>query len=131
MNITIRTENEEMFNILLEYGADAAHINHKGSTPLHLVCYSELGPAELLIRILRVLISRGAPVNHPDHRGMTPFLVCCASGRADLMNVLLEEGADSTARNTSNESAKDIAQFYGHIEIALRFSMDGPNGRFA
>jgi ankyrin repeat protein len=110
---------------LLNAGADVSIRNHKGSTPLHFLCYTSPEESEDVRasqEFAKSLIQQGADVNVPDNQGLTPFLVCCASGREDLMDILLEHGADSNACDNKERSVVDVAEFYEQSNIVSRFS---------
>lgn len=77
--------NLEVSTFLLKHGANVNATNHKGSTPLHTLCYTINSYHGM--DLLKLLIDSGANVNHADNRGMTPILVCCTSGRY-LMHIL-------------------------------------------
>ena len=69
-----------MLRLLLSSGANVNAENHKGSTPLHFLCYGS-DPRTHSVDMVQELIRAGADVNRKDHRGMTAILVCCSSGR--------------------------------------------------
>jgi ankyrin repeat protein len=50
------------------------------------------------------LLSAGAQVEARDGKGCTPYLLCCSTGRTDIMNMLLEAGADPTVLNAQVRS---------------------------
>ena len=72
------------------------------------------------MKVVKELIRWGSAVNARDMQGMTPFLVCCSSGRVDLMDVLLREGADILVRDHSNRSGRDIADFFRRSNAASK-----------
>ena len=74
--------------LLLERGASVTKFNRKGSSPLHFLCYDE-SPDSKKVSLARNLIQHCADVNARDMRGMTPLLIACATGRVDLIRVLI------------------------------------------
>jgi ankyrin repeat protein len=80
----IRENSIELCEILLANGADVNFPNHKGSTPLHFLCYQTHEHRQDDVALLRFLMKNGSDIHRRDNRGMTPFLVCCSSGRFDL-----------------------------------------------
>jgi ankyrin repeat protein len=121
----VREDFLGLANELMAAGADVRVQNHKGSSALHFLCYSsreETADASASQDLARALISGGADVNVADKEGLTPFLVCCASGRVDLMGILIEAGADTSVKDNHNRFAAEVATFYHHPEIAARFS---------
>ena len=110
---------------LVNAGADFNICNHRGSSALHFLCYfskEESADIRSSQEFCRSLIAKGADVNLPDNEGLTPFLVCCASGRDDLMDILIEHGADTSACDKKGRTARDVAEFYQQESIASRFS---------
>lgn len=87
------------------------------------MCYSE-DPRVNTPQQIRNLIKSGASVNAVDYRLTTPLLVCAASGRDDLVKVLIEEGADPSLRDSTDRGMKSIATFYGHTKIADLFDKE-------
>eukprot|EP01032_Pedospumella_encystans_P008759 gene8759-10361_t len=117
-----------VINILLEHGADVNAKNHKGSTPLHMFCYGnpKAGAKDLHSRALcETLLKNGAGVNTPDNRGATPVLVCAASGRIDLLELLVARGADLHAVDGKNQNASDVATFYSQEAMVKFLSTQG------
>lgn len=75
-------------------------------------------------------MAAGASVNESDTEGNTPFLICCSSGRKDVLEFLLQNGADPTARNSRGENAFSIAEFHNHLDILHTLDQDSPFRRF-
>jgi len=92
--------------------------NHKGSTPLHFACYSDCPAAKQLVQSL---LRHDANIESRDARGNTPLLVCCLSGRDDIIDLLLEQGANPNVKNSDGETANSIAIFHNHLKIADKF----------
>jgi ankyrin repeat protein len=84
-----RIGSDEITRQLIESSADVTAKNKKGSTPLHFMCYSTntlVNPPEQVRRIIKL----GADVNATDYKLATPLLVSAASGRIDLIKLLME-----------------------------------------
>jgi len=69
---------------------------------------------------MNLLVDAGADLDAVDKRGATPLLICCASGRVDLMDILLSNGANLDATDMNNQNALDVAIFYNQAE-AVKF----------
>jgi ankyrin repeat protein len=48
----------------------------------------------------------------------------------DLIDILLEEGADPTLRDSDHHSAYQIAEFHNQTSVMERFADDTPASRF-
>eukprot|EP01038_Epipyxis_sp_PR26KG_P015518 gene15518-20946_t len=120
---------EKSIEILLAAGSNINGENHKGSTPLHFFCYGSSKTNTL--EGMQKLIEFGADIHSRDHQGLTPCLVCCASGRMDLLQFLLEKGADPTAKDNTDRNGHDIALFYRQEQMAKFFEEESPYRRFA
>ena len=68
----------------------------------------------------RVLIALGADVNKIDSIGLTPLLhaVSVDFGDTAMTQLLLSAGARSTIRSKANASAWELAERYGHADVA-------------
>ena len=129
-----RSGGVKTIELLLTAGANVQLKNHKGSTALSFACFDEeekkkeKGPSSSsssssslrAVEIVKALIKAGSDVNSKDDQGMTPFLVTCASGRTDLMDVLVKEGADIHICDAGNRSARDIAEFYRQDKVLAK-----------
>lgn len=62
-------------------------------------------------------IRRGAPLDGRDDKGLTPLMIAGAAGRADICQLLLEEGADAAA-DQNGRTAADLAIRAGHQHLA-------------
>ena len=56
------------------------------------------------------LISRGADVNLPDEHGFSPLFVAARRGHLDIVQLLLESGADVHRRNYEGKTAINMAK---------------------
>ncbi len=84
---------------LIDKGADVnMHDKNSGVTPLVMAC------THGLVDIAKLLIKNGADVNLPGKNGTTPLIA--AAGRSlELVELLLEKGADPAARTQEGECA--------------------------
>ena len=88
--------------LLLERGADPNLANDKGQQPLAGVCWRGA------VDIARALLERGAAVDGAGG-GMTPLMLAAMCGHKQVVELLLEHGADPTLRTAKGMSARDYA----------------------
>jgi uncharacterized protein len=105
-----RTEAAEL---LLARGGevDTPSRNTQHVTSLHAAL---AGPAP---EIARSLIQAGADVNAVQQDGVTPLHEAAHRGRGDLVQLLLDHGADAAARDGKGRDAADFAREQGHTAL--------------
>lgn len=111
-SVKVDEQNEpaimEIIELLIEYGADTEAKNSTGKTPL-LVAVSKAS-----LSISRKLLMHGADPNCRDKGGNTPLHVAgrlkktAEQIRNNIVDVLIEYGADPEAKNRSGKKASDI-----------------------
>ena len=99
--------------VLLAHGADpsAPSRNAQRVTALHAAL---AGPTPDLAR---ALIAAGTDVNAVQQDGVTPLHEAAHIGRADLVQLLLEHGADAAARDGQGRNAADFARERAHTNV--------------
>jgi uncharacterized protein len=109
-------DHEAVVALLLERGArvDAASGNAMRVMPLHSAAAAHSVP------IARRLLERGAPVNARQgagEAGFTPLMEAAYNGQRDMVDLLLEHGADRTLRDDKGLTAADHARHNGHASL--------------
>lgn len=59
---------------------------------------------------MRALLEAGADVNAPQEKGFTPLHEAAATGKLDLLRILLSHGANPEQKTEDGKSALDLAR---------------------
>jgi ankyrin repeat protein len=73
-------------------------------------------------------MDQNIPVDFRFGNGSTPLIVSAEEGRLDVVEFLVDSGANLNARNDLNYTALHVAAFHGHhsiVELLLRNGADG------
>ena len=92
-------QNTDLINTLLNAGADPSIADTNGDTCLHQAVTQSSSKA-----ILQAIIDHGAEVNATNHENQTALLPACKEGNTDLINTLLNAGADPSIADTSGDT---------------------------
>ena len=110
----------ELVQLLLEHGADPLVRNEDNETPLLVAAgygwidgYSQGRSNEERLATIRLLIAEGADVNWACDHGITPLMVAANFGVTEIIQHLVDEGADLAARDLGK---KNDGVFGGSIE---------------
>uniref|UniRef100_A0ABD2WM90 Uncharacterized protein n=1 Tax=Trichogramma kaykai TaxID=54128 RepID=A0ABD2WM90_9HYME len=96
LHFALHLRNERLIELLLRRGADPNLTDEKGLTPLHIICnhsYSDHKMAEILFKITD-LVNQLVQVDARDKLGRTPLQISVANFKPELVNLLLDRGAD-------------------------------------
>lgn len=105
----------ESVKLLLEHGAHAHQVSHnpQRNQPLHAAI--ALGNSTQTIALL---LEAGADVNATQAGGFTPLHQAAASGKSDIVSLLLSSGARRDSRCDQGKLPADYARERGHDAIA-------------
>lgn len=86
----------ETVEILLDHDAEVDKADKDGRTALSVValCVPTAAGIKGFGEVAGLLLERGADPGHRDHDGMTPLLLAAYEGHEDVVELLLEAGAD-------------------------------------
>ncbi|XP_049878320.1 ankyrin repeat and SAM domain-containing protein 1A-like isoform X2 [Pectinophora gossypiella] len=104
--------HKEIVQLLLSVDASPCIVDKKGATPLHLAAWK--GDAD----IVNMLLQHNNPPNIDQMTSdqETALLIAARSGFVVVVEQLLANGADVTIKNIKDETALDLAAFYGRLE---------------
>jgi ankyrin repeat protein len=146
---SVRQDNKEFFEHLLQRRARLNLRNRNGETALSLAAYTGklyfvqrlldagaeanmFGWAPLAYAafnghwaIVELLLKRGAEVNAKIENGSTALLLAARYGPIEVVDLLLEHQADPNIANQSGETAIDWALRTGNTDIAERLRQAG------
>ncbi|XP_062985631.1 NAD-capped RNA hydrolase NUDT12 isoform X1 [Elgaria multicarinata webbii] len=69
-------------------------------------------------RLATLLSHSPSLINETAKNGWTALMYAARNGHFEIVQVLLEKGCDKSVTNTSNQTAQDIARFWGYKNIA-------------
>ena len=106
----------EAARTLIDAGAmvDAVSGNEMRVQPLHSAA------AGRHHEVCRLLIASGADVNATQQHDFTPLHAAAQHGDDELVELFLSAGADPSARTDAGDTAADIAEAAGHVDVARR-----------
>jgi ankyrin repeat protein len=103
----------DAMDVILALGADLNAADDAGVTPLLAALMQDQTDAA------RLLLSMGASFAVREHQeGLSPLHVAAARGNKNLVELLLNCGANADARSVSGATPADAAAAGGHTEIA-------------
>ncbi|CAB0029690.1 unnamed protein product [Trichogramma brassicae] len=105
LHFALHLRNERLIELLLRRGADPNLTDEKGLTPLHIICndrYSDHKMAEIFFKINQV--NQLVQVDARDKLGRTPLQIAVANFKPELVNLLLDRGADISSFVFPSES---------------------------
>lgn len=105
-------------DLLLARGAQVNHRTDKGLTALHMALYKP--SARVHGPILRSLLAAGADANQADGEGQRPLQRALGHAVPELVQVLLEAGADPFLRDRAGRVPADWAPTSGKHAEAIR-----------
>jgi len=107
-NLNVMNEHEKILVKLLSLGCDVNVRDFIGFTPLHHCCNQFGNPVTL--KLARRLIRAGAKVNAISRVGSTPILEATHNLKYDIVEMLIENGANPYLRDNDDISAFRLAR---------------------
>ena len=104
----------DLIDPLLAHGAKVEVLNQDGCNALWLACYH--GDHALIRR----LVAAGTPIDQQNGNGASCLMYVSSNGRAVVVELLLELGADPTLKNFDDWTAQDLASSAGCLRALRR-----------
>ncbi len=105
--------HKEIVKVLLDQGADLDRNDFMGRSAL---LYASTGPFPETVKIL---LDKGAKPNIIDSdEHFSPLMHAAAEGNLEVVNLLLEYGADLSLKDIDGDDAESFARQAGHMEVA-------------
>jgi ankyrin repeat protein len=146
---SVRQDNKELFDYLLQRRARLNLRNRNGETALSLAAYTGKLPfvqrlleagAEVNmygwsplayaafnghVAIAELLLKRGAEINAQTENGSTALLLAARYGFIEIVDLLLKNKADPNVANQNDETAMDWALRTSNTDIVERLRQEG------
>ncbi|CAH8636662.1 unnamed protein product, partial [Heterobilharzia americana] len=102
----------DLVRLLLERGADKEHRDKKSHTPLHTaVCANQRA-------VVALLLDCGADIEaQVDRTKDTALSIACSHGKLEIVEELLNRGANKEHRNISDYTPLSLAASGGYVEV--------------
>lgn len=115
LHLAILSGNLDITTLLLENTPDGwvDHADRLRRSPVHL-CVDSVNA----VQVISLLSDRAANMIATDERGDTPLHYAALSGRAAVLQALLDCGADSSAVNNDWEIPAQVAAAFGHFDCS-------------
>ncbi|MGH7303747.1 MAG: ankyrin repeat domain-containing protein [Candidatus Rokuibacteriota bacterium] len=111
--------HRETVELLLDAGADVRAVARNAEANLAINAAAAGPRADRRPEIVRLLIEHGSPVDgRGSPEGHTPLHEAAFNGDLVLARLLLERGADRSARTAEGETPRDIAVKHARVEVA-------------
>lgn len=111
--------DEDMILLLLDAGADIYDFDDEGVSIFDMaITYNN-------IFLVKYIIKKGIDVNKTQRRsGFTPLMCAACYGRAEIIKILLEQGADKDATESKGFNATDFARKMNKKSVLVLLDFD-------
>jgi ankyrin repeat protein len=116
------TYNLDILRYLLDHGASASQKQENGFSPLIYLCRGDKGEHPEKIKLL---LEHHAPVNEVGPKGRTALHYAASAGFREVMEILLNHGADFTIRDDQGETPLHLAHRNKKIAAAKLLEKHG------
>jgi ankyrin repeat protein len=117
--VSIEKRNEPCFDLLLQHHAELMHVNVNGENCLHLLATD--GSVSWFEKLLRL----GLDIEAKTHQDETPLVYAFKSCNFELIDYLIEVGADVMVRDKNGKNLLHWACEFGRLEYIKLFLSKG------
>jgi len=80
-----------------------------------------------MLPVIKLLIEKGANIDNTDTMGETPLMLATLSDNKEIVEFLVDSGADKTLKNKRAQTAYDIAKEEGNNSLYDLLRLEGDN----
>jgi ankyrin repeat protein len=103
ITMAIKKRNDDIVDLLIDYGADLNRVDQKGIPPIIYAIYSPV--------TLRQLLTHGCKVDAVDTNGLTALLHACGQGFVEAVRILIAHGADVNYKTSDGLSIQHVSLY--------------------
>ena len=103
--------NLDMFQFLLNKGADANILDDNGYLPLHWACRKGY------LKMIELLIDKKFNINAKGDRGFTALHHAAEHGHLEIVKILIDKGANINIPTSEGRFPIQFAAYNGHLDI--------------
>ena len=115
LHIATKVAEVDMVNLLIEADQELCTIKSKaGRLPIHIACAA--GKLDAVVTLLRAMQDRSglvSMVETQDHGGSTPLIEACSSGNVQVVQELIQHGANVMKQDYNGKSPAHAAAIRG------------------
>ena len=117
LHYAVRRGSIECVRHLIEAGADVHTRHWREGTLLHMLAFSSFSSFDKSLAIVQALVRHGLPVDARNDDGYTSLHITPRFNSPDCARVLLENGADTEAMNSYQETPLALAIMHNSIPV--------------
>ncbi|XP_067653124.1 ankyrin-3-like [Haliotis asinina] len=103
----------DVYCFLMKIGADMSQENDDGENILHMACQGGN------VKIVKYILTQNiVDINGNDDNKMTPFLLAAYHGNSDVLELLVQKGANTLAVNRKRRNSLHLSCTGGHVDAA-------------